>query len=384
MLRAGNHITLLQNGAEYFPALLDAIETAQQEIFLESYLYAADRTGLAMAAALERAALRGVRVHVVLDGFGARHFDTGIRTRWRTAGVHLILFRPVRWNTPWRRPRLRRMHRKQVVIDAQVAFIGGINIIDDSNAPGHPDHRYDYAVRIEGPLLADIYPAALRLWRLLRWNELRQRPPYTPSLPLNMAPKGEQLAQYLLRDNLQHRRDIEDAYLAAIRTARREIIIANAYFLPGHALRQALIHAAERGVRVVLLMEGRPEYRIVHLATHALYREFLDHGIEIREYHASFMHAKVAVVDGRWATIGSSNIDPFSLWLSREANIAVWDETFVRELHDSLCATMARGSHAIHRMRWRRIGWPRRLASRLAYGLLRSLAGIVGLPWTKR
>lgn len=380
MLRAGNRVDLLTNGAQFFPALIAAIATARQEVFLESYLYEADASGLAVADALAHAAARGVRVQVVLDGFGVRRLDAGIRQRWQAAGVALIVYRPLRWDSGWRRPRLRRMHRKQVVIDARIAFIGGINIIDDGNGRGHPDHRYDYAVRVEGPLLADIYPAVRRLWRLLRWNELHRHPPMEPPLTLDMTPRGDQLAQYLLRDNLRHRRDIEDAYLAAIRSARREILIANAYFLPGRAIRQALIDAARRGVRVVLLMQGMAEYRLVYYATLALYREFLEHGIEIREYHASFMHAKVAVVDTHWATVGSSNIDPFSLWLSREANVAVHDEAFVRALHDSLCATMKRGSHAIHRMRWRRIGWPLRTASRLAYALLRALAGLAGLP----
>lgn len=375
MLRAGNRIELLENGAEYFPALMAAIETAEREIYFESYLFAADHTGYEVAHALSRAVLRGVRVSVMLDGFGAFGFDADIRHEWRVAGVDLLIYRPPRLGLHW--PRLRRLHRKLVVIDARVAFVGGINVIDDRNAPGRPDHRYDYAVRVEGPLLADIYPATRRLWRLLSWSQLHRRPARSPRLRMDMTPRGEVRAQFVLRDNLRHRRDIEQAYLSAIRSARHEIVIANAYFLPGMALRRALVAAAQRGVRVVLLLQGRSDHPLVREASRALYRNFLEAGVEIREYHASFMHAKVAVIDDVWATVGSSNIDPFSLWLAREANVVMVDPTFARQLRASLEAALQRGSHVLHRMTWRRIGWFKKMWSWLAYGLLRVLMGLV-------
>jgi cardiolipin synthase len=375
MLRAGNRIELLENGAEYFPALMAAIETAEREIYFESYLFAADHTGYEVAHALSRAVLRGVRVRVMLDGFGAFGFDADIRHEWRVAGVDLLIYRPPRLGLHW--PRLRRLHRKLVVIDARVAFVGGINVIDDRNAPGRPDHRYDYAVRVEGPLLADIYPATRRLWRLLSWSQLHRRPARSPRLRMDMTPRGEVRAQFVLRDNLRHRRDIEQAYLSAIRSARHEIVIANAYFLPGMALRRALVAAAQRGVRVVLLLQGRSDHPLVREASRALYRNFLEAGVEIREYHASFMHAKVAVIDDVWATVGSSNIDPFSLWLAREANVVMVDPTFARQLRASLEAALQRGSHVLHRMTWRRVGWFKKMWSWLAYGLLRVLMGLV-------
>lgn len=377
MLRAGNRVELLCNGAAYFPALIAAINEAAHEIYFESYLFAADTVGQDVAAALARAARRGVHVHMVLDGFGAGQFDPGLRQKLITSGVQVLFYRPLRGWLRLRRTRLRRMHRKLVLIDARTAFVGGINVIDDHNAPGHPDHRYDYAVRVEGPALADIYPAARKLWRLVGWHQLHRRPTPTPGLTLDMTPQGTKLVQFLLRDNLQHRRDIEDAYLAAIRAARREIVIANAYFVPGRRLRRALVEAAERGVRVVLLLQGRADHPFVRIASHALYRNFLEQGIEIREYHVSFMHAKVAVVDGHWATVGSSNIDPFSLWLSREANVAIFDEEFSRQLRENLEAAMSTGSHVIHRMAWRHIGRSQRLVAWIAYGVVRLLVALV-------
>ncbi len=375
MLRAGNRVELLENGAAYFPALIAAIETAEREIYFESYIFAADHIGYEVAHALSRAVLRGVRARVMLDGFGALGFDADLRHEWRIAGVDLLIYRPPRLGLHW--PRLRRLHRKLIVIDARVAFVGGINVIDDRNAPGRPDHRYDYAVRVEGPLLADIYPATRRLWRILSWSQLHRRPARSPRLRMDMSPRGETLAQFVLRDNLRHRRDIEQAYLAAIRAARREIVIANAYFLPGMSLRRALIAAAQRGVRVVLLLQGRSDHPWVRMASRALYRNFLEAGIEIREYHASFMHAKVAVIDEAWATVGSSNIDPFSLWLAREANVVVFDTNFARQLRMSLEAALQHGSHTLHRMTWRRIGRFERMASWTVYGILRLLMGLI-------
>ena len=142
----------------------------------------------------------------------------------------------------------------------------------------------------------------------------------------------------MIRDNLRYRRDIERAYLAAIRTAKREILIANAYFFPGVRFRRALIAAAQRGVRVTLLLQARVEYLLLHYASRALYGQLLAAGIEIQEYHRSFLHAKVAVVDDHWATVGSSNIDPYSLLMAREANVFVRDPHFADQLRVELAA----------------------------------------------
>ena len=154
------------------------------------------------------------------------------------------------------------------------------------------------------------------------------------------------------RDNIRHRRDIENAYLDAIDSATDEIIIANAYFLPGRRIRQALAQAAARGVRVVLLLQGRVEYVLLHYASRALYGMLLGAGIEIYSYHKSFLHAKVAVIDGRWATVGSSNIDPFSLMLAREANVVAIDAGFAGTLRDSLLQAISEGSQQIMADHW--------------------------------
>lgn len=377
--RDGNRITLLRNGTEYFPALIEAIDGATAEIHLETYIFADDETGHAVADALKKAGRRGVKVRLLLDGYGARDFPPWQEKRLREAGCEVLFFRPDQTLFRLRRYRLRRMHRKMVVIDARLAFIGGINVIDDLSGQEGGDHRYDYAVRVEGPVLQDIYPTVRRLWRLVRWSRIGHRPEHTPSLPVVDGRVGVHRAEFLHRDNIKHRRDIEEAYLAAVHSAREEILIANAYFLPGRRFRQALVEAAGRGVAVTLVLQGRTDHRLFQLAERALYRFFLERGVRIFEYHVSELHAKAAVVDGGWATVGSSNIDPFSLLLAREANIVVYDRGFAGELHASLLQAIENGAHVIERQAWSHIAWYKRFASWLVYGLVRLLMGVLGL-----
>jgi len=375
---AGNRLTLLENGAGYFPALLDAIARARREIHLETYIFELDELGQRVAQALIDAAARGVRVRVLADGIGSRTFDVAWRARLRSAGIDLLFYRPERSPYRFKRARLRRMHRKIVIIDACIAFVGGINIVADHTGQATASVRYDYAVRVEGPILADICGAAQRLWLLVRWSHLRRRPRRQAPLPACTAEAGEQAAAFLVRDTLRHREDIERAYLAAIAGARREILIANAYFLPGRRFRKALAEAARRGVRVVLLLQGRSDHPLMRWAAHALYGHFLAQGIEVHEYQCSEMHAKVAVIDDDWATVGSSNIDPFSLLLAREANVVTTDAGFCATLHASLWAAIERGGVAIRARAWQELPWHARARAWLVYGAVRWIMSILG------
>ena len=386
MIRTGNRLTLLENGAEYFPALMQALDRARHEIHLESYIFEADVLGQAVAQALMRAARRGVVTRLLLDGFGARELPAALVTELRHAGVEVYFFRPERWrlflpiSMPLRRHRhrLRRLHRKLALVDARIAFVGGINIVDDLSGGKLALPRQDYAVCVEGPLLADIHACARRLWRLVSWSRLGLRRGEEVWLKPIANTVGQQRAELVVRDSLRGRRGIEKAYLHAIRGARHEIFIANAYFLPGLRFRHALVDAAQRGVRVVLLMQGYTDHPLYRAASRALYRYFLENGVEVFEYHLSELHAKVAVVDGKWATVGSSNIDPFSLLLAREANIMAHDRLFAESLRNSLEEALRRGGHRINRLAWRRIPWYVRFVSWLAYGVVRGGMGLAG------
>ena len=376
MIRSGNRLTLLENGAEYFPALVAAIDAARHEIHLESYIYVADVVGLAVAQALMRAARRGVATRLLLDGFGSRSLAPELVRDLRAAGVELIFYRPSSGRL--RRYRLRRMHRKLAVVDARIGFVGGINVVDDQHGPNLATIRQDYAVAVQGPLVADIHQAARRLWRLLEWSRMGLKRGEEAWIWADTRAVGEQKAEFLVRDNLRRRRSIERAYLKAIGHAREEVLIANAYFLPGRRFRQALAEAARRGVRVTLVMQGHTDHLLYHAASRALYRFFLENGIQVYEHHASELHAKAAVIDGVWATVGSSNIDPFSLLLAREANVIGHDPVFAADLRRRILLACDLGAHRIQHQAWRHIPWPLRFAAWLAYGMVRGLMGLAG------
>ena len=380
MFTGGNEVNLLRNGGEYFPAIIAAMDGARTSIYLETYIFADDVSGRLVAAALIRASARGVDVRVVVDDFGTKPYLTELLASTLTAGgVRLARYREDVVQMTWNRTRLRRLHRKLVVVDAATAFIGGINVIDDRNTPGQTPPRMDFAVRVEGPLLEPIVSAANRLWRILRVMSIADSP--LPALNLSPVARvcGEVRAKFVLRDNFRFRRHIEYAYLAALRVARSEVVIANAYFLPGIRFRRALLAAVARGAQVTLILQSRVEIRLLHHASKALYGQLLAGGVRIVEYERSFLHAKVAVVDGWWATVGSSNIDPFSLLLAREANVFVRDNAFAQTLCSELRQLETEGGRVVDREVWAKRGLIARVIDWLAYGVVRGMTGLVGV-----
>lgn len=374
--------TLLQGSTEFFPALCLAMDNAVHEICFETYLFDTSGQGQWVAQALESAALRGVLVRVVLDGVGSRNFSAHWLARWRNAGVQCRFFSPLGTARIWFPSRWRRLHRKLCVIDEQVAFCGGINVLDDFYDPHiqgtlqHP--RLDYAVRLRGPLVADIHTTMAQLWwRLEVSGNLRARR-IGAALDawrggeLWPAPAPAGRIRLVLRDNWRYRLNIARSYLQALRRARSEILIANAFFFPARRLRLAMQQAAARGVRVRLILPGYYEYAVPYRASRVVYRQLLDAGIEIMEYHASYLHAKVAVVDGCWATVGSSNLDPLSLLLAREANLVIQDAVFAGDLKRRLEQAMLDGAHIV-KPELERLPWWEKWVDRLAYALMRTL-----------
>lgn len=387
---AGNRLRLLKNGEQFFPALTAAIDAAREEVFLETYIYEEDETGSMVADALARCAARGVATRLLVDGFGTPKFPARFRDMLAGAGAEVLVFRPS--ILPWflRRPRapLRRMHRKLASIDGKLAFVGGINIVDDVDSSEPTPPRYDYAVQVEGPLATQVRNEAASLWSRVAWatfgrrwpgfNALRASAPRVSRRGAAAPAAGSQRAALVVRDNLRRRRSIENAYLELIEGARREILIANAYFFPTRRFRRALVQAAKRKVAVTLLLQGRVEYLLQHYASRAHYRALLSAGIQIREYHPSFLHAKVAVFDGRVATVGSSNIDPFSLLLAQEANVFVDDESFAGELRKSLLDAIAKGSRRVPVRYWQRLSWSLKARIRICYRFARLLMALFG------
>jgi cardiolipin synthase len=378
----GNRIRLLVNGEQYFPELLAAIDGARRVIEMETYIFAEDNIGLRVSFALAAAASRGVEVRLLIDGFGGGDHARRLVRDLGMHGAQVRIYRPERW---WRLQRklLRRLHRKIAVIDEQLALIGGINVIDDHNLPDHLrgrfGPRFDFAVACEGPIVHAATLAVRRLWWTQAFAGLRGRGGPVPtrrSLPRQPPPVGDVAASLVLRDNLRNRHAIERAYFEAFERARERVTIANAYFLPGRRFRAALLALAARGVRVRLLLQGEPEYALQFHAQRALYGQLLAGGIEIFEYTASHLHAKVAVIDERWATVGSSNIDPYSLLLAREANVIVHDPGFARQLAGVLEEAITHQAHRIAPPEYERRGWIARARDWCAYFVVR-LATVV-------
>jgi cardiolipin synthase len=399
-------VTLLENGVQLFPALCEAFDKATRSIHVETYIFRLDAAGRQILHHLKLAALRGVRVRVMLDGFGSAQDEQAIQTELLSVGAQCRIYRPEPRQFTLKSfdfKRLRRLHRKIVVVDSRVAFIGGINFEDDYLTPGllkrdvedncltpkllnrESDPRFDYAVQLTGPVVADAVHAQDLLWLRLNWRLLLRGPRTWRHLRFRhqrhraalYPATGNIQAALVLRDNLRYRKAIETAYLEGITQAQHTIIIANAYFLPGRKLRYALIEAAQRGVKVKLLLQGKIEYRMQYHATRWIYDQFLGAGIEIYEYLPSFLHAKVAVLD-EVSTVGSSNLDPFSLLLAREANVLIDDAAFTQSLRQSLEAAIVQGSKVIEHTLYARRPVLTRLTDGLAYLLLRVGVALTG------
>lgn len=359
--RGGHRVELLRGGDELFPSLKEALAVARREVWLATYIFNDDTSGERVAEALCAAAQRGVQVHVLVDGFGSKPWIPTLRALLVGAGVHFEVFRPLHRWWSWLQPhQLRRLHHKLCAVDGRIGYVGGINIIDDrlDQHHGWTDRpRLDFAVRLEGPVAREIEQVVRGLWTRARlghgWREellvlARSAAPVQGTLRLlrdlrtGAAEPAPQTrlppvrAALVVRDNIRQRRAIERSYIEAILLARERIDIACPYFYPGSRFRRALERAASRGVRIRLLLQGKVDYRFAALAARVLYDGLLDRGIGIYEYTPAFLHAKVAVVDSDWATVGSSNIDPLSLLLNLEANVVVSDPVFVTELSRSL------------------------------------------------
>ena len=332
--KGGNRLRLLVNGEQFFPAVFDAIRQAQREVLIETFILFEDKVGNELRDVLVEAARRGVEVHLLVDGFGSSDLTPEYIGALTSAGVHLRIFGPRRRFLGMRLNLLRRMHRKITVVDARVAFVGGINFSADHLGDFGPEAKQDYSVEVEGPIVEDIHRfarAAVDPDRR-RWFRRRHHAVTTPA----PRPVGTADAMFVTRDNHDHPNDIERHYRIALRAARKRVLIANAYFFPGYRLLREMRRAARRGVEVHLILQGEADMAIVKTAAGLLYDHLLRGGVRVHEYCRRPLHGKVATVDDEWATIGSSNLDPLSLALNLEANLSIRDREFNRELREAL------------------------------------------------
>ncbi|MCK6425036.1 MAG: cardiolipin synthase ClsB [Burkholderiaceae bacterium] len=403
----GNEVELLRGGQELFPAMVAAIRRARHEVWLATYIFHDDASVAPLLKALRAAARRGVRVRMVVDGFGTHHHLEALLRQLQDSGVALAVFRPLERWTHWLQPgQLRRLHMKLCSVDGEVGFVGGINLIDDHIDLHHGTSerpRLDFAVRLRGPVVRPMEQAARAMWsrawfgrdwraearQILQarrpWRELRslwsrlRLPRRAAGTALRSLPPVQ--CAFVVRDNLRQRRTIERAYIQAIDSARSTLTIVSPYFYPGADFRRALVNAAQRGVQVQLLLQGKVDYRLAALAARVLYGELMRGGVQIHEYTPAFLHAKVMVVDGRWATVGSSNIDPLSLLLNLESNVIVQDDAFAARLNAEVALAIAQSRQVQPEEVRQQQGWPgllrRALVAWAAHVYLR-LAGVTG------
>ncbi|MGZ8290510.1 MAG: cardiolipin synthase ClsB [Telluria sp.] len=362
-----NDIKLLESGIALFPAMLEAIDAARQDIYFETYIWGSDDVGDSVSQALIRAAKRGVRVRVVTDWFGTGHRTaTRLGVAFAEAGVRYRVF------NPWFKRGVTRTHRKLAVIDSETAFVGGINCNDDwycDYDPGTrlPAPRWDFAVQVRGPMVAAIHLEMQVQWarvgrlgivrRINLFREMREEHPSDGDIPM--------LAAFVVRDNLRNRHTIQDAYLQAIGRARKSILLANPYFAPGHKFRHALAMAAKRGVEVRLLI-GVGEIWLQDMVARSFYPKLLASGVQVIEYRKTQLHAKVAVIDDDWSTVGSSNCDGLSLFLNQEANVVVKDHAFAESVRAHIERGMADGV-LVHKDEFAHTSWVRRAGYEVAY-----------------
>ena len=392
-----HRVHLLQGAQELFPALIEAMDAALSDIQFETYIFDFTGAGAQVAEALIRAAQRGVRTHLVVDGVGTGPLPKAWQQRMKSAGVQVRVYSPLGPLGLLLPHRWRRLHRKLCVVDGLVVFCGGINVLDDLYDPNYGDldaPRFDFAVQATGSLAAQASRTMELLWRRMqavrdvRLNRLPQavrdlRAASATRHASQQDPEARGMrAALVLRDNVRNRSRIEKAYRRAIGAARHDIIIANAYFMPGGKLRRALILAAKRGVRVQLLLQGRYEYFMQYHAARPVYGALLAAGVEIHEYEPSFLHAKVAVIDAHgdkpWATVGSSNLDPLSLLLAREANVVVQDAAFAIDLRQRLVHAMQHAGRRMDPARYAGRPLRQRVLDRVAFGLMRLALWVTG------
>ncbi|EGT4384399.1 cardiolipin synthase ClsB [Cronobacter malonaticus] len=373
--RDGNHIELLENGDEFYPAVFDAIDKARSKVILETFIWFDDNVGRQLHDVILNAAQRGVSIEVLLDGYGSPDLSDEFVGTLTSAGVMFRYYDPRPRTMGMRTNVFRRMHRKIVVIDGEVAFVGGINYSAEHMSDYGPEAKQDYAVRVEGPVVQDIYHFVLSNLgeeRVSRWWQRHYQQAVENTSP------GEAQALFVWRDNNDHRDDIERHYLKMLANAKKEVIIANAYFFPGYRLLHAMRNAARRGVKVKLIVQGEPDMPIVKVGARLLYNYLVKGGVEVYEYLRRPLHGKVALMDDHWATVGSSNLDPLSLSLNLEANLIIHDTQFNQTLRDNLTRLIREDCKQVDESMMPKRTWWNLAKSVIVFHFLRHFPAMVG------
>jgi cardiolipin synthase len=350
----GNSLTILNDGDEFYPAMLDAIAAAEFSITIEAYIYWAGEIGVQFAEALAAKASSGVRVKILLDAVGSSSIGEDILTILEKGGCHLAWYNPFSFKHLGRYNH--RTHRKSLIMDGRVAFTGGAGIADHWRGRArNPSEWRDLQIRLDGPAVTPLQTGFAQNW-LQTTGELVSGPLYYPFI----EPSGPLALQTVLSSPEVGASTVRIMYYLSIICARRSIYIANPYFVPDAAGRDALIEAKKRGVKVRIMVAAR--YNDNWLAHHnsvRVYGRLLEAGIEILEYNRTMLHLKTMVVDGRWFTIGTTNFDNRSFAHNEENNTCGYDEGIARQLHDMFERDVS-GCERLTLAQWKKRGLWRR------------------------
>jgi cardiolipin synthase len=364
-LVGGNRVTVLRNGDEIFPSMLEAIRGAKETITFENYIYWSGQVGHEFSVALAERARNGVRVHVLLDWVGAGKMDAADLERMEKAGVQVEKYHPLRWYALSRLNH--RTHRRLLVVDGRVGFTGGAGIGDEwlGNAQD-PDHWRESHFRVEGPVAAQMQAAFMDNW-MKTHAEVLVGEDYFP--PLSRS--GEMTAQLFKSSSREGSESVRLMYLLSIASARRNIRLAASYFVPDDLAVAAFVEARRRGVAIEIVLPGdRVDAELTRRASRSRWGGLLQAGVEIYEYQPTMYHCKVMVVDDAWISVGSTNFDDRSFRLNDEANLNVLDRGLAAALTSDFESDKAK-SRKITYAEWRHRPWREKLVE-FAAGLFRS------------
>jgi cardiolipin synthase len=331
-LTPGNRLTLLRGGGEAYPAMLEAIAGARRYVHLETYIFHSDRAGRRFGAALMERARAGVTVRLLVDAVGSLDLEDAYVKELREAGVKVVLFRPFSWKDGLGFNR--RDHRKLLIVDGKIAFTGGLNIGDEYDAlEAGGGGWHDIHVRVQGPAVGEMARLFRRTWLAAGGDRFAQ---IEEDATESVVTESSALALALGNEERRRRATIRRSYLHAMRRARQSIQIMNAYFIPDRGIRRVLANAVRRGVKVGVIVPARSDLKSVMYAGQHVYARLLKAGVRIFEWGERMLHAKTAVVDSVWATIGSYNLDARSLFHNLEVVVCVVDRAFAAGLSAQL------------------------------------------------
>lgn len=356
----GNRVIVLNNGDQFYPAMLNAIEGAERSIAIEAYIYWAGEIGLTFATALATAAGRGIKVKILLDAVGSSSIGNDILKVLTDGGCHLA------WYNPIRLTRLRRInnrtHRKSLIVDGRIGFTGGAGIADHWTGTAQDDHHWrDMQIQVEGPAVRPLQTGFAQNW-LECTAELVTGPDFYPEL----KPVGSLALQTIMSSPETGASAARLMYCLAISAARSAIDIANPYFVPDHVAIDLFRDAVKRGVRVRVMVAGSSnDTHITRLNSVRLYGAVLEAGVHVFEYHRTMLHHKTMVVDGLWCTVGTTNFDNRSFSHNEENNVCGCDEALAAVLTDTFERDL-RVCEVVTLDAWRKRGVPEKALEALA------------------